>query len=268
MPHARKTGTAWDRRKEDYAYTRELDGPGWAWEFLRRNEDFRRDYRLNRAGIPVAIHHVSGATLYRPRRRFLAAQAWGLELFADPNKTALATDVFWLPHNCRHAVQCHCRPADGDASDAISLETLRGRHHVLVGPDNEHIVVSDAGCSASMVVGSGTMLFGKCIVSFVHKGLKTAQRHHETMRILAGMTTSSANNNRRNMHKDSKLLEYLIALDGRFASLSYRDIAIILYGRKTVETTWSDDTRGYKSKVIRACKNGFQLMDRGYLKLL
>mgnify|MGYP003764624467 CR=1 FL=1 len=88
------------------------------------------------------------------------------------------------------------------------------------------------------------------------------------MRILANMTSKRANNNRRPAQKNGKLLEYLIALDCRLAGLSYREIAIILYGRKTVETTWSDDTRGYKSKVIRACKNGFKLMNRGYLKLL
>ncbi len=28
----------------DYNYTKRLDGPGWAWEFLRRNPDYRNDY--------------------------------------------------------------------------------------------------------------------------------------------------------------------------------------------------------------------------------
>lgn len=268
MPHARMTGTAWDRRKEYYAYTRELDGPGWAWEFLRRNEAFRRDCRLNRAGHPIAIRHVSGATLYRPRRRFFAAEEWGLELFADPDKSALETDIFWLSHLQSHAVQCRCHPTVTSEPDALSLDKFRARRGILIGGDKEHIIVRGPRCSASMVIGSGTLLFGKASVAFIHNGLTTSSRHHQTMRILARMTTSSANNNRRKSHKDSKLLEYLIALDGRLAGFSYRDIAIILYGRKTVETTWSDDTRGYKSKVIRACRNGFQLMDRGYLKLL
>ena len=96
MPHALRSGTAWDGQIEDYAYTRALDGTGWAWEFLRRNEDYCRDYRMNRAGHPVAIRHVSGATLYRPQRRFLAAEVWGLSLFADPEKSALDQDIFWL----------------------------------------------------------------------------------------------------------------------------------------------------------------------------
>lgn len=268
MPHARMTGTAWDRRKEDYAYTRELDDPGWAWEFLRRNEAYRRDCHLNRVGHPIAIRHVSGATLYRPQRRFLAAEEWGLELFANPDKTALETDIFWLSHLQSHAVQCQCHPAVSEAPGALSLDMFKGRRGILIGFDKEHIIVRGPCCSASMVIGCGTLLFGKASVAFIHNGLTTSSRHYQTMRILVQMTTSSANNNRPKSRKESKLLEYLIGLDGRLAGLSYREIAVILYGRKTVETYWSDDTRGYKSKVIRACKNGFKLKDKGYLKLL
>lgn len=33
------------RKEEDYAYTRKLDGNGWAFEFLRRNEKYQADYQ-------------------------------------------------------------------------------------------------------------------------------------------------------------------------------------------------------------------------------
>ena len=32
------------RREESYAFTANLDGTGWAWQFLRRNPEYRRDY--------------------------------------------------------------------------------------------------------------------------------------------------------------------------------------------------------------------------------
>ena len=32
-------------RQEDYAFTAGLDAGGWAWQFLRRNPGYRRDYR-------------------------------------------------------------------------------------------------------------------------------------------------------------------------------------------------------------------------------
>tara|TARA_R110001599_G_scaffold214247_5_gene412286 strand:- start:605 stop:1459 length:855 start_codon:yes stop_codon:yes gene_type:complete len=38
------------KKLEDYAYTDKLDGPGWAWEFLRRNENFIADYEAFKNG--------------------------------------------------------------------------------------------------------------------------------------------------------------------------------------------------------------------------
>src|SRR3546814_13314924 len=47
-------------------YTLHLDGPALAWEYLRRNPDYRRNW-------------------LRRRRRPQAAQRWGLRLLADPD---------------------------------------------------------------------------------------------------------------------------------------------------------------------------------------
>lgn len=33
------------KKAEDYEYTQLLDAKGWAWEFLRRNPEYRKDYR-------------------------------------------------------------------------------------------------------------------------------------------------------------------------------------------------------------------------------
>tara|TARA_B100000315_G_scaffold247817_1_gene277047 strand:- start:722 stop:1528 length:807 start_codon:yes stop_codon:yes gene_type:complete len=43
------TKTDW-RKKEDYAYTDDLDKQGWAWEFLRRNPEYRKDYESLQSG--------------------------------------------------------------------------------------------------------------------------------------------------------------------------------------------------------------------------
>ena len=89
-------GTAWERSLEDYAYTRALSSAGWAWEFLRRNEAYQRDVRLNKAGHPTAISPISRSTLYRLRRRFITAKKWGLSFFCDPSKSAVGVSPFWL----------------------------------------------------------------------------------------------------------------------------------------------------------------------------
>ena len=55
------------RSPNDYAYLNELTGPELAWEFLRRNPDYIRDYRrLVRLMSPEAAAALA------------AARRWGL----------------------------------------------------------------------------------------------------------------------------------------------------------------------------------------------
>ena len=268
MPHALRSGTAWDGQNVDYAYTRALDGTGWAWEFLRRNEDYCVDFRMNRAGHPVAIRHVSGATLYRPRRRFLAAEEWGLTLFADPNKSALDQDIFWHPTVKKHTVKCQSKPSNDNTTETLSLERFCGRRAVLAGPGYEHITIRAPRMSADLINQRSTMLFGNSNVTFFHEGFGTASRHHEALRILERLTEKTANEDRVSEPTPSKYRDYLVALDGRLAGRSYRDIAEVLYGPDRIGPYWTDDSRGYKSKVIRAAKCGLALMNGGYRELL
>ena len=268
MPHALRSGTAWDGQIEDYAYTRELDGTGWAWEFLRRNEDYCVDFRMNRAGHPVAIRHVSGATLYRSQRRFLAAEVWDLSLFADPEKSALDQDIFWHPTVKKHTVKCQSKPSHDIAAEMLSLESFCGRRAVLMGPGHEHITIRAPRMSADLINQSGTLLIGSSNVTFLHEGIGAVSRHHETLRILERLTEKTANEDRAPEPTHSKYRDYLVALDGRLAGRSYRDIAGILYGPDRIGPYWTDDSRGYKSKVIRAAKCGLALTNGGYRELL
>lgn len=268
MPHPRLNGTAWDMKLEDYAYTRALDRTGWAWEFLRLNTAYRVDCRTNRAGHPSAVRHVSGATLYRPQRRFLAAEEWGLSLFAAPEKSALDQDVFWLPSLKKYVVRCQSSPSNENTAEALSLESFGGRCAVLAGPRHEHITIRAPRMSADLINQSGTLLFGNSNVTFLHDGIGTASRHHETLRILERLTEKTANEDRVSEPTHRKYRDYLVALDGRLAGRSYRDIAEILYGPDRIGTYWTDDSRGYKSKVIRAAKCGLALMNGGYRDLL
>ncbi len=65
-----------------------------------------------------------------------------------------------------------------------------------------------------------------------------------------------------------RLRNALIALDGRIAGRSYREIAIVLYGEARVAEEWSDIGRILKNRTIRAAKRGRALMQGDYVKLL
>jgi hypothetical protein len=55
----------------DYAYTRQLDAVQWAWEFLRRNRDYQREYQ-HFIGVWRALEAAYGAP---PNRDFPAWKA-------------------------------------------------------------------------------------------------------------------------------------------------------------------------------------------------
>ncbi|NJL73615.1 MAG: hypothetical protein HC888_19890 [Candidatus Competibacteraceae bacterium] len=59
------------RTASDYDYTATLDADGWAWEFLRRNQEYRADFEqcraAERAASPAATELMEAAS-----------QRWGL----------------------------------------------------------------------------------------------------------------------------------------------------------------------------------------------
>ncbi|MDA5193689.1 transcriptional regulator domain-containing protein [Govanella unica] len=70
--------------RQAYDYIRGLSRSRLAWEYLRRNEQYRRDWRTAAPGRPRPIELTTGSVLYRARRRFLGAEAWGLYCFRQP----------------------------------------------------------------------------------------------------------------------------------------------------------------------------------------
>lgn len=65
-------------RREAYDHVRFLTRSRLAWEYLRRNDGYLRDWRISAAGRPRPRTLTTGTTLLRLRRRFLRAEAWGL----------------------------------------------------------------------------------------------------------------------------------------------------------------------------------------------
>jgi len=268
MHQAQKTGAAWDRCLSDYAYTRQLSPTGWAWEFLRRNADYQRDVRLNKAGHPTAIHHTSGATLFRLRRRFISAEQWGLSFFSNPDKTALEVTPFWLPELLTSIAFCEARTANDNREEQLSLASFAGQRAVLRTGDREIVAIGQGRRSANLVVTEGSFMLGDRLLKFHHNGLKSASRHAEMLRVLTQLLDTSEHLAQLSTPSDSKYRDYLVALDGRLAGKSYRDIAEVLYGSERVGAYWTDDTRGLKSKVRRAVECGLALMNGGYRDLL
>jgi hypothetical protein len=75
------SGTAWTASLDDYAYLRTAPRVAWAWEFLRRHPEYRRDYEAVRSEMPPARKEETGVTLIHARQSFQRAESWGLVLY-------------------------------------------------------------------------------------------------------------------------------------------------------------------------------------------
>jgi hypothetical protein len=268
MPQVRKSGTAWERRLDDYAYTKGLDGPGWAWEFLRRNEKFLCDCRLSKAGTAKPIKHVSGAILLRPRRRFLRAESWGLLAFPNPCKTSFNTPVFWLPNLLKHHAKGTAAHANDNCDETLCLEDFACQRMVLISNLAEHVIVRSAQESARLSLTGKSILFGnrKCV--FHIEGLSKVANVVETLRTLSKLRDQTAVPASNQSQFELHLRDYLIALDGRLMRRSYRDIAEVIYGSDRVKSIWTNETRFLKETVRRAVRRGIQYMESDYRTLL
>ena len=71
-----------------------------------------------------------------------------------------------------------------------------------------------------------------------------------------------------NRVRQKRLQEYLIALDADLAGLSYREIAIRLWGESLVIEDWNGGQGHLKNRVRRYVARGHYYMNGGYLDLL
>ena len=170
--------------------------------------------------------------------------------------------------NAQNSVNCTLRVANDNDFGALNLASFAGQRRVLATPHDEHVVVTRNQVSAHMVVRNSTFLIGESVVTFEIRGLEEPEKPFVAIRTLRAMRLDRRSESEFQNEYHSKYFDYLVALDGRLAGRSYRDIAEVLYGPDRIGPYWTDDSRGYKSKVIRAAKCGLALMNGGYRDLL
>jgi hypothetical protein len=105
-------------------------------------------------------------------------------------------------------------------------------------------------------------------MTFEINGLEESAKSFEAIRTLRAMRSNQCAQGKFQGKYRSKYFDYLLALDGHLAGRSYRDIAEVLYGSDRIGPYWTDDSRGYKSKVRRAVERGLALMNGGYRDIL
>lgn len=256
-----------------YDYTAKLGRDRWAWEFARRDGEFRDIARFYNAGDHVSRRPgpFPRVSLLKLRRAQPEAEARGLAFFPDPDLNALEADVFWsadrYPRDvCVHVV--HVAPHVVDEYLMLALQRCHITHLTGTG-GNQQFILRGAGCALQVRAEGVSMLSeqphkmhltiegDECLDAKLDV-LKKARRVYGDHETCAPRWTRQAR----------ELRDALVCLDCREAGLSYWDMAEIIHGREHVETIRNRGSRALKDAMRRNLQRGEALRDGGFRDLL
>ena len=159
--------------------------------------------------------------------------------------------------------------ADDARSTGIDVTALPGLQHILIDPDGcQHLVLRAHGVALQIEIDGADVIRGpvNLVLHAAHQRLRRAGRQLIMVdRFLSGTAprsppkpiwTSQAR----------KLRDAIIALDGRAAGASHREVASVIYGQAKVESQWGP--AGLRDLVRRDLDRGLKLAMGGYRDVL
>ena len=246
------------------------DPSDWAWEFLRRNKDYAKDWR---ASVPRHVRSLTlsdGTRLLRLRRRYPRAERWGLYAFADPLTPARDAPVFWLPSGNRRPVRARYRASDAsDDSQTSPLAAFKvDRAAAIIADGIAVVMLKGQGTNVALELHDVGALTRPSRLVFELDGLDDLNSQTERLKTLQRFTRPAASRGRSPFANDERLYHALVALDESMAGKTYRQIAITIFGEQRVAEEWGGASQFLKDRTRRLVAKGQELMTGGYRDLL
>lgn len=216
--------------------------PDLAWEFLRRNGDYRDAWRRV-ARRPAAIE-----------------PHWGLRFAADPQLPAAKATIFWRPEAAPGLVV----PFEADpipAAEGPRSWTPKGV--AQRAEDGLHVRLPDG----LQLQYRGAARPGAPILVVLGFDRDFGLRVHAVERLNRAVAGRNPPASHLTRSQRERLAKSLAALDGALSGESYRQIAARLFGAAVVEAeAWSSSS--VRATTIRLVRAGRRLMSGGYLNLV
>ncbi|MCO7486983.1 DUF2285 domain-containing protein [Stenotrophomonas maltophilia] len=225
-----------------YLYLLWLDALALAWEYLRRNPDYRLDCLRSRR---------------RPQAARSTAHRWGLRLLEDPALDGREAHPAWLPgHDA--VVQLH--PDADPAVDAPRFSLWHVPGHKQLVHDGARLVLTarSPGQCLRFVLASG-LEDGMAVIRAHRRGGTVPMRDGATGPALAATRPRPSSTALLELHT-------LQALDATLAGASLREVAEGLFGADAVASGWHADG-DLRARVRRLVRRGDALMRGGYRRL-
>ncbi|MHB0764029.1 DNA -binding domain-containing protein [Stutzerimonas sp. NM35] len=233
-----------------YLYLLHLDEHALAWEYLRRNPEYRRDWQ-------------------DCVRRAATAHRWGLRVLEDPGLDARDAHPLWLVDHPR-LVQLHPDVYATPDAAAFNFWRIPGRKGLVHDGLCLRVATSISACRIRLAMAPG-LKDGDAFVVAMRPGRLPGARARvmtEALNELAAgsHTTPLAQTFSRPSATALLELHTLQALDASLAGASLREVALCLFGSAAVTQGWHADA-SLRSKVRRLVRRGRRLMLDDYRRL-
>jgi len=238
------------RVKESYDYLERLPPEGLAWEFLRRNMNYQRDYNLRKSER-------------RSRGKADPAKEWGLQVLVDPRESALGKPVCWSP-KVDPAVLVITRTPDL-FEPKIPLDIPVTLTQKSVGGLNAVSVFDD--CVFNVIFAARSKPTGACtaLLPIDEDCLSRIETLTRFWRALHGRTVPP--DTRMTSQQRRRIRLMMQAFDGRANDATYREIADMIYGASRVAAdAWK--TSALRDGTIALVKDGKAMVEGEYLQFL
>jgi hypothetical protein len=260
-------GPRWPLRITAYDYVLALSPSDLAWEFLRRNAQYQRAYRLSRRGLHRPGRLSSGHLFTRVRRHTLGSIAWGLHPFVDPALPAPEASLCWLTSSTVPILEALCCRAPESAFD-LAIANLRSAKSVIVGPGREeYVLLGDSDLALTLRLQGSRAILGPVRTTFLLRGIPDATKLAADFVTFDALLHVPRSRGHRSHHR-LLLRDALVALDARCVGASYRDVAELIFGVERVRDAWSGRGGWLKERMRRALATGEELRDGGYRRAL
>lgn len=241
-----------------------------AWEFLRRNPDYRAAWAAS-SSARRSEERKAGLTVINAAHVDIDARQWGLlGLFENPDRDARQANVLWTS-NVHRAILPVVAVSDSAHDDhgLLPLAACHCRTTVYIEPDGrQHVLFTKAGRFLQLEVKSGSVFSSGRLLPDILSSTASVAVRALSVRQLADL--AACRDLRASLYRPHaqgrRLIEVLQALDGERAGASRRDIAVALFGEERVRRGWR--SRTMRDKVRTTVRRGLALMNGGYVQFL
>jgi hypothetical protein len=176
----------------------------------------------------------------------------------------------WLPEAGNSVFTALAQPLDTSAPEdsSVFIPALPSLERILVDArGRQNLVLRAHGISLQLSVQGVDVTAAPVVITLLVRGFASLGRASDQLATLRRIVSprSRSHASPRWTPTTRKLRDALVALDGRAARASYRDIAIVLHGIAYVDSFWQT---GLKDRMRRHFRRGLALSQHRYRDLL